>query len=97
MLKKKKAPEEDEYLNEEEKEALESDSETLSEEDSNVSTKKMEKTVALLENMFNLKDKSFSVTAFADKGKSVRVSMTNGDFDVSVTVNDAEAVGLMAE
>lgn len=97
MLKKKKVSKEDEYLNEDEKEALESDSETLSEEESNVSTKKMEKTVALLENMFNLKDKSFSVTAFADKGNSVRVSMTNGDFDVSVTVNDAEAVGLMAE
>lgn len=96
MLKKKKIPEEEaEYLNSDEKGALEKD--MPSEDENKVSTKKMEKTVALLENMFNLKDKSFSVTSFTDKGNSVKVSMTNGDFDVSVTVNDAEATGLMAE
>ena len=97
MLKKKTKvhEEEAEYLNDEEKDALESG--TSDESSSSVSTKKMEKTVALLEKMFHLEDKSFSVTSFTDKGKSVKLSMTNGDFDVSVTVNDAEATGLMTD
>lgn len=67
------------------------------EESKKVSFKKMEKAVALLEETFNLKDQLFNVTAFTDKGNTVKVSMSNGAFDVAITINDAEAFGLMSE
>ena len=67
------------------------------EEAKKVSFKKMEKAVALLEEEFNLKDKSFSVTSFTDKGNTVKVSMTNGSFDITVCINDAEVHGITSE
>ena len=62
---------------------------------SKVSFKKMEKAVAILEDEFGLKDKGYSVFKFDDKGKTVQVSMTNGEFDISITFNDPIAYGLV--
>ena len=67
------------------------------EEAKKVSFKKMEKAVALLEEEFNLKDKSFSVTSFTDKGNTVKVSMTNSSFDITVCINDADVHGITAD
>ena len=96
--KPKSAPVQDEEeLTAEEQEALAEISAQDEEEAKKVSFKKMEKAVALLEEEFNLKDKSFSVTSFTDKGNTVKVSMTNGSFDITVCINDAEVHGITAE
>ena len=98
--KPKKTDVVDEYENEltaEEQEALSEIAAQDEEEAKKVSFKKMEKAVALLEEEFNLKDKSFSVTSFTDKGNTVKVSMTNGSFDITVCINDAEVHGITSE
>ena len=96
--KPKSAPVQDEEeLTAEEQEALAEIAAQDEEESKKVSFKKMEKAVALLEEEFNLKDKSFSVTSFTDKGNTVKVSMTNGSFDITVCINDAEVHGITAE
>lgn len=96
--KPKSSPVQDEEeLTVEEQEALAEIAAKDEEEAKKVSFKKMEKAVALLEEEFNLKDKSFSVTSFTDKGNTVKVSMTNGSFDITVCINDAEVHGITAE
>lgn len=95
--KNKKRVDEDTELTAHEQEALEAQVAEDEEENKKVSFKKMEKAVALLEETFNLKDQLFNVTAFTDKGNTVKVSMSNGAFDVAITINDAEAFGLMSE
>ena len=95
--KNKKRVDEDTELTVHEQEALEAQAAADEEEKKKVSFKKMEKAVALLEETFNLKDQLFNVTAFTDKGNTVKVSMSNGAFDVAITINDAEAFGLMSE
>lgn len=95
--KNKKRVDEDTELTANEQEALEVQVAADEEESKKVSFKKMEKAVALLEETFNLKDQLFNVTAFTDKGNTVKVSMSNGAFDVAITINDAEAFGLMSE
>ena len=96
--KPKSAPVQDEEeLTSEEQEALAEITAQNEEEAKKVSFKKMEKAVALLEEEFNLKDKSFSVTSFTDKGNTVKVSMTNGSFDITVCINDAEVHGITSE
>lgn len=96
--KPKSSPVQDEEeLTAEEQEALAEIAAQDEEESKKVSFKKMEKAVALLEEEFNLKDKSFSVTSFTDKGNTVKVSMTNGSFDITVCINDAEVHGITAE
>lgn len=93
----KKRVDEDTELTVHEQEALEAQAVADEEEKKKVSFKKMEKAVSLLEETFNLKDQLFNVTAFTDKGNTVKVSMSNGAFDVAITINDAEAFGLMSE
>lgn len=96
--KPKSAPVQDEdELTEEEQEALDAIAAENDEANKKVSFKKMEKAVTLLEELFNLKEQGYTVMSFTDKGNSVKVSMTNGAFDVAVTINDAEAYGLMAD
>lgn len=96
--KPKSSPVQDEEeLTAKEQEALAEIAAQDEEEAKKVSFKKMEKAVALLEEEFNLKDKSFSVTSFTDKGNTVKVSMTNGSFDITVCINDAEVHGITAE
>ena len=95
--KKNKKRVDEEELTAHEQEAIEAQVAADEEESKKVSFKKMEKAVALLEETFNLKDQLFNVTAFTDKGNTVKVSMSNGAFDVAITINDAEAFGLMSE
>ena len=95
--KNKKRVDEDTELTAHEQEVIESQVAADEEDNKKVSFKKMEKAVALLEETFNLKDQLFNVTAFTDKGNTVKVSMSNGAFDVAITINDAEAFGLMSE
>lgn len=79
-----------EYLNEAEQAALAEQHEQEIEDSKKVSIEKMEKAVEVVQNHFNLGDKSFAVNGFADKGNKCQLSMSNEDFDLVVTIKDAE-------
>lgn len=83
------------YLNDAEQKALAEQHENDTEKSRRVSIEKMEQAVEVVQNQFNLYDKNFSVNGFADKGSKCQLSMSNGDFDIVVTIKDAEKFGIM--
>ena len=83
------------YMNEAEQSALAEQHEKDIEDLNKVSTSMMETAVEVVSNLFNLNSKGFSVTGFADKGSKIQLSMTNGDFDITVVVKDAEKFGIV--
>lgn len=87
--------EESKYLNEAEQTALAEQHEKDVEESKKVSTEKMQRVVEVVQEQFNLYDKNFSVNGFADKGSKCQLSMSNGDFDIVVTIKDCEKFGLL--
>lgn len=84
-------PEENKYLNGEEKEVLKSQNDT---EEQGVSVEKMSRAVDLVSKKFNLTDKGFVVTGFGDKGSKVTVALANADFDITITIKDSEKYGI---
>lgn len=87
-------PAESPYLNDAEQKALAEQHEKDSEESKKVSIDKMEEAVRVVSENFNLLDKGFSVNGFADKGTKVQLSVSNGDFDLVITIKDAEKFGI---
>ena len=75
-----------EQLNEDEKEALEATA--PEDETGEVSTVKMENILDLVTDEFNLSGKKYTVSQYKDGGSKVTLSMTNSDYDVTVTVKD---------
>lgn len=84
-------PEENKYLNSDEKEVLESQEDN---EEQGVSVEKMSRAVDLVSKKFNLTDKGFVVTGFVDKGSKVTVALANADFDITITIKDSEKYGI---
>lgn len=91
---KEEAPVESPYMNDAEKSALTEQHEKDSAESKKVSIAKMERAVEVVSDHFNLYDKSFVVNGFADKGSKCQLSMSNGDFDIVVTIKDSEKFGI---
>ena len=60
----------------------------------NKATKKMNKALALVFDVFDLEDKSYIMTAFKDKGNSCSLELANEDFTVGVTIKNCERFGL---
>ena len=89
-------PEEDDnkYMNAEEREVLEEQASDIAEEESKVSTEKMQRAVDLVSRKFNLLGGDFVVTGFVDKGTKVAVSLANADFDIAVTIKDSDRYGI---
>lgn len=87
--------EESKYMNDAEKEALTEQKAKDDEESRKVSIVKMEKAVEVVSDEFNLYDKNFIVTGFADKGSKCQIALSNGDFDIVITVKDAEKFGIL--
>lgn len=83
------------YMNEAEQKVLAEQQEKDTEESKKVSIDKMEEAVRVASENFNLFDKGFSVNGFADKGTKVQLSISNGDFDLVVTIKDAEKFGIL--
>ena len=83
------------YLNEAEQSVLAEQHEKDTEDLKRVSIAKMEKAVEVISGMFHLYGKGFSVNGFADKGAKSQLSMSNGDFDIVVTVKDSEKFGIV--
>ena len=86
---------ESKYLNEAEQDALAEQHEKDIAESKKVSIAKMEKAVEVVEEQFNLCDKSFAVNGFSDKGGKCQLSLSNDDFDLVVTVKDNEKFGII--
>ena len=63
-------------------------------QDNNEATKKMNKALALVFDVFDLEDKDYVMTAFKDKGSKCSIELANEDFTVSVDIKDCERFGL---
>ena len=88
-------PTESPYMNEAEQTALAEQHEKDTAESRKVSIVKMEKAVEVVSDQFNLYGHDFVVNGFADKGSKCQLSMSNGDFDIVVTIKDAEKFGIV--
>ena len=82
------------YLNDAEQKALTEQCERGNEDSQKVSIAKLERAVEVAIDNFNLCGRSFLVNGFADKGNKCQLSMSNGDFDIVVTIKDAEKFGI---
>lgn len=76
-----------EQLNEDEKEAL---AKTAPEDENKgeVSTAKMNSVLNLISDEFNLVDKRYTMLNYKDSGSKVTMSLSNEDYDVTITVKD---------
>ena len=83
------------YLNDAEQIALAEQHEKDTAESKKVSIAKMERAVEVASDHFNLYGKDFIVNGFADKGSKCQLSMSNGDFDIVVTIKDSEKFGIL--
>lgn len=63
----------------------------------NKATKKMNKALALVFDVFDLEDKGYVMTAFKDKGNSCSLELVNEDFTVGVTIKNCDALGLIED
>ena len=86
--------EDNKYMNAEEREVLEEQASDIAEEESKVSTEKMQRAVDLVSRKFNLLGGDFVVTGFVDKGTKVAVSLSNADFDIAITIKDSDRYGI---
>lgn len=86
--------EDNKYMNAEEREVLEEQASDVAEEESKVSTEKMQIAVDLVSRKFNLLGGDFVVTGFVDKGTKVAVSLANADFDIAITIKDSDRYGI---
>lgn len=86
--------EDNKYMNAEEREVLEEQASDVAEEESKVSTEKMQRAVDLVSRKFNLLGGDFVVTGFVDKGTKVAVSLSNADFDIAITIKDSDRYGI---
>lgn len=86
--------EDNKYMNAEEREVLEEQASDIAEEESKVSTEKMQRAIDLVSRKFNLLGGDFVVTGFVDKGTKVAVSLANADFDIAITIKDSDRYGI---
>lgn len=62
------------------------------EADNTVHTDKLNKALKVVHDKFNLD--GYSVMSFKDAGNKVNVSVSNGEFDLTICVRDCEAYGI---
>lgn len=87
--------EENPHINEDEAEALAKQAEADEAKSKEISIKKMESVVELVQREFNLSEGSFVMNSFADKGNKSQISLSNEDFDITVTIKDNEKFGII--
>lgn len=61
----------------------------------NKATKKMNKALSLVFDVFGLEDKGYVMTAFKDKGNKCSLELANEDFTVNVDIKNCERFGLI--
>lgn len=82
-------------LNSDEKEALTAQHDAEVAKSKEISLDKMQAVVALVQKTFNLAEGNYVVNAFSDKGTKSSISLTNEDFDISITIKDNEKFNIM--
>lgn len=82
------------YMNSDEQVAL---SEQVESEDDSVpvSVDSFSTAVQVVQDNFNLADRDFVVTGFSIKGSKCTVALTNGSFDLTVTIKDGTRYGII--
>lgn len=83
---------ESEFMTEDEKEVLEDDGQQYKEEQEKVSSEKMNKVLDLLQEQFNLRDKGFELTGYADKGNKIVATLTNQDYEATFTLKSQDTI-----
>ena len=83
---------ESECMTEDEKEVLEDDGQQYKEEQEKVSSEKMNKVLDLLQEQFNLRDKGFELTGYADKGNKIVATLTNQDYEATFTLKSQDTI-----
>lgn len=83
------------YLNSDEAEALSEQVAAEEAEKKKVSIKKMESVVDLVQREFHLEEGNYSVNSFSDKGTKSVISLSNEDFDISITIKDNEKFNIV--
>lgn len=83
---------ESEYMTDGEKEVLEEDGQQYKEEQEKVSSEKMNKVLDLLQEQFNLRDKGFELTGYADKGNKIVATLTNQDYEATFTLKSQDTI-----
>lgn len=81
-----------EYMTDEEKEVLEEDGQQYKDEQEKVSSKKMSEVLDILQEEFNLKDKGFELTGYADKGNKIVATLTNNDYEATFTLKSQDTI-----
>lgn len=59
-------------------------------------TERLQMATEIVSKQFDL-DSDYGVKKFDDKGRVVKITMENADFEVSVTIKNSEAYGMYAE
>lgn len=59
-----------------------------------VATEKTNKALEVVYNEFGLKGKGYILSAFADKGNTVKLEVFNGEFTLNVVIHDCEKHGI---
>lgn len=83
---------EETYMNDDEKEVLEADGQQYKDEQSKVSSEKMNKVLDLLQDEFNLRDKGFELIGYADKGNKIVATLANSDFEASFVLKSQDTI-----
>ena len=73
---------EETYMNEAEAEVLEKDGQEYFESQGEVSSERMHKVVELLQEEFDIKNKSFELTGYNDKGNKIEAVLSNMEYEV---------------
>lgn len=73
----------------EESEVLEADGSAYKEEQSEVSSERMKQVLDLLSDEFDITDKHFELTGYADKGSKIEATVNNPDFEIKFTLKSS--------
>lgn len=78
-----------EYMTSDEAEVISADGENYQEEKSEVSSERMQSVLDLLQEEYDIKNKGFELTGYADKGSKIVATVSNRDYDVQFTLKSS--------
>lgn len=89
--------EESEFMNEAEAEVITKDGEAIAEANAEVSSQRMHQVLNLLQDEFDIKNKGFELTGYADKGTKIEATVNNMDFEIKFTLKSNALMRLYKE
>lgn len=82
----------EDYMTDDEKKVLEVDGQSYIDDQTKVSSVKMNKVLEMLQEEFNLKGKNYILTGYVDKGNKIVTTLDNGEFSIQFTLNSQEMI-----